>query len=207
MKNQYKGSYIYDGQNRYPSVLALTEKSSTIDMSRVLKGGKALATENDGYARISARRLTWSHSGGQIKPLHFAGMDSARVIATGGLGTPDSETTSIFHGQHSAIASINRIDVVPTDLNHRQGIMNSHAFIKDFKVWPIEHEIESNCQSANNHQGCNRSVKSATHDAFGSDTDQEDTSHNECGNALLGSVTGAVVHGLVQSHREGACNV
>lgn len=207
MKNQYNGSYTYDGQDRHPSDLALNVKSCAIDICGELKSAKALATENDGYARISSRRFTWSHGGGQIKALHFAGMDSARVISARGLGAPDSKTTPIFHAQHSAVSSVNRIDLVPAHLNHRQGIMNPNSLIKDFKMWSIEHEVESNCQSAKNHQGRNGGVKSAAHDAFGSDTEQKDKSHNNGGNTLLGSVAGAVVHGLVQSHSEVACNV
>lgn len=194
-------------QNFKPEIIALHAKFEIRTVAIKVKSFLSLATESNRDPRISSWRFARTNHGRKVQPLHFAGMDRARVVATGGLRTPDGEATPILHGQHRAISSIDRINLVPADLNDGERIMNSNSLVKDLQVWAVDNQIQASAERSNNQNKCVRVGEAVSDNAFNRNSDKKNRANNCGSDTFSGPIGHFVLQSVVQSLHKGACNV
>lgn len=149
MKNDQRSDRQNIGdQRKDESAFAKVKITQTITSTSVSKGSKSSTTEVRRHTRISSRRFTGANEAIELQPFDLAGMNSAGVISARGLGGPHAYLDSVAKLQKSGVLSFNDINILPTDENRAQWIIDANTLIEDFNGWAMQNNVDTECEES-----------------------------------------------------------
>jgi hypothetical protein len=133
-----------------------SERSKRDTGTQKIKGDSALATHTaerfefapaqfgdvTGLPALTSRRFTGADlsAGADIHTFDFTRMHSASVVSARSWGCPSIDSLSGDLNAHG-VASFDRFNAIPTDLNPLDRIGDADSFIEDFNLWMDEEQI------------------------------------------------------------------
>jgi len=140
--NQSDNRHDISGDQGSQGVLSKVKITQTIVTSTTSKSSQSHSAEVGGNTRISSRRFTRTDKTVELKSFDFAGVNTSGVISTGSLSAPDAYLAAIAQLEKSGVLSFNDIDILPTNNDGTQWIVDAHTLIEDFNAWAMQGDVD-----------------------------------------------------------------
>ena len=128
------------GEQRVFTQVKITQ---TITRSIGTKISQASTTEIRRHTRISSRRFTGADESIQLQPFDFTRMNGAGVISAWSLGAPDAYLAAISELQEGGVLGFDHIDILPTNNDGANGIVNAQTLIENFNAGAMQNDVDN----------------------------------------------------------------
>ena len=182
-------------------IFTQAQVTHTITHSVRTESGKTSSTQIRRHTRVSTWGFTGANKSTELNSLHLAGVNRAGVISTGGLRTPDAYLLAIAKLQESGVLGFNDIDILPTDDDGTQGIVNPDSFIENLNTGAMQDGVNDQRKECAPCTCTHSSAQAITEDAL-----QSHSSKQRIGNACshhrsTGSEEFTIVHRSILSRK------
>ena len=182
-------------------IFTQAQVTHTVTHSVRTESGKTSSTQIRRHTRVSTWGFTGANISVELQPFNFTGVDRAGVISTWGLRTPDAYLLAIAKLQESGVLGFNDIDILPTDNDGAQGIVNPDSFIENLNTGAMQDGVNDQSKECAPCTCTHSSAQAITEDAL-----QSHSSKQRIGNACshhrsTGSEEFTIVHRSILSRK------
>lgn len=130
------------------SVFSLVEIVDSGKIFTLSEAGKTDATKVGGNSRVRSWGFTGSDKSINLHAFDFAGVNSAGVISTWGLGAPDTNLLPISQLQEGGVFGFDDINIVPADGYGTQRIVDANSLVEDFNRRTMQSQENQSTKSS-----------------------------------------------------------
>ena len=198
VSDQEESIYPKCGDQR---IIAQAQVTQTITHSIRTEIGQASTTQIRRHTRVSSWGFTGANISIELQTPNFTGVDRAGVISAWSLGTPDAYLCAIAKLQESGVLSFDNIDILPTDNDGADGIVNAHTLIENLNAGTMQNDVDDQSKESAPCHDTHRSTQAITKDAL-----QGHSSEQCVGNACshqrsAGSKKFTIIHRSILSRK------
>lgn len=198
ISNQEENIETKSGKQR---VFTQTKVTQTITRSIRTEIGQASSTEIRRHTRISSRRFTGANESIQLQPFDFTRVNGAGVISAWSLGAPDAYLAAISELQECGVLSFDHINIVPTNNDGADGIVNAHALIENLNAGAMQNDVDSQGKEGAPSNGAKNRTKVTGQDALENHASKQCVGNNCSHDRSAGSEEFTIIHTSILSRK------
>ena len=198
ISNQEENIQTKSGKQRVFTQVKVTQ---TITRSIGTEIGQASTTEIRRHTRISSRRFTGAYKSIQLQPLDFTGVNSAGVISAWSLGAPDAYLAAISELQESGVLGFDHIDILPTNNDRTDGIVNAQTLIENFNAGAMQNDVDSQDKESAPANGAKNRTQVTGQDALENHASQQCVGNDCSHHRSAGSEEFTIIHRSILSRK------